>query len=847
MEERKYKVESLRGRVLQGDCIEKLRSFPDNSIDAVVTDPPYGLVSIVKRFGKAGSAPAKFGTDGAFARLSGSGPRPRKGEKNCAGSFCGVSCIEDSNDTDSNTGKELVPFRITVSSVPMVLRSVDLNDGGKGWEIEVNGDSAPRSSEGLLVDERYSKFAKVLDGGEFTFRKASDSSLCIGVCTCLAQPFFAGRAVLVRLGDKVLGESERTTGIVAGGGAECRAVLTFDLRRGTGELHPAEGASECGTCVELVPAEFVGADAGTGGFTPPSESKGVGHVGFSTDRAGLFCVRFHKDLLKRMDDPIIGPTGFMSKKWDGSGIEYSVEFWKEVLRVMKPGAHLVAAGGSRTFHRMVCAIEDAGFEVRDCISHCFGSGFPKSANVSKMIDKAGGISPKEQALLLRKKREESGMGREQVASAVGCTVSSIRDWEEGRARATGRPIEWIVPSDEYRSSLADLLGYSKDERVVTGVSIDRREDGTTYKLGHSGVLRDGGKTNAAKQWEGWGTALKPAVEYWSLCRKPLSEGTVAANVLRWGTGCINIDASRIGTEQTTTIRAGHSGDHGRFGKDNRKLERVNPPGRFPANLILSHDERCVRVGTKRVRGSYLEVHHANNRKEGGFLKEMKHPGKQGFVGEDGKEAVEEWACVPGCPVRMLDEQSVGASRFFYCAKASRWERNAGCGRTGEKKFDSIELVTVEWQSWENEARKVKLLVDTGTSPPRVTGASCAPCNDVSEWNTFLFGKGVMGRFQRGTASTTKTGISSTTESKTLNWFLSSITRDSTEDVRSGTGSGGNPVESAGCGTLYLTTTNEKTESLRGVGRVASRTQLKISVCEGQRKVAGVGVDNTHPT
>jgi DNA modification methylase len=173
--------------------------------------------------------------------------------------------------------------------------------------------------------------------------------------------------------------------------------------------------------------------------------------------------------------------GFMGKQWDGGDIAFRPELWTEVLRVLKPGGHLVCFGGTRTYHRMVSAIEDAGFEVRDQLAWVYGSGFPKSHDVSKGIDRAAGVE------------------REIVAPPP---------YTRGRA------------SQSYTDTRR--VSYDYDPLPVTVPA-----------------------TDTARQWQGWGTALKPAFEPICLARKPLSEGTVAANVLRWGTGALNIDGCRI--------------------------------------------------------------------------------------------------------------------------------------------------------------------------------------------------------------------------------------------------------------------------------------------------------------
>ncbi len=263
--------------------------------------------------------------------------------------------------------------------------------------------------------------------------------------------------------------------------------------------------------------------------------------------------------------------GFMGKKWDNTGIAYNVELWKECLRVLKPGGHLLAFGGTRTYHRMTCAIEDAGFEIRDCIQWLYGSGFPKSHDISKAIDKKLG---------------------------------------------------------------------AKDE---------------------------------AQQWDGWGTALKPANEPIVLARKPLSEKTIAENVLKWGTGGLNIDGCRIPTDETITnhSRSAESAkSKGKYG-DSKAQETHQTQGqklgRFPANVIL--DEEAGRMLDEQS-GS---ISYGN--KSGGYSYSDRQYAVQGFVKN----------CKPKAPSNYGD--SGGASRFFYCAKASKKERNIG--------LEDVEPTTVD--------------------------------------------------------------------------------------------------------------------------------------------------------
>ena len=285
--------------------------------------------------------------------------------------------------------------------------------------------------------------------------------------------------------------------------------------------------------------------------------------------------------------------GFMGKSWDASGIAYDLEVWRECLRVLKPGGHLLAFGGSRTYHRLACAIEDAGFEIRDQIMWVYGSGFPKSLDVSKAIDKAAGV-------------EFSA----QPASGVGFMRPDGRD------------------------------GYNITKNKLTRV---------------------GETSDDARIWEGWGTALKPAHEPIVVARKPLV-GTVAANVLEWGTGAINIDGTRIphlseadrasATPQGKVTSNRFAGAAPDVANDGR-VEVARPDtsfGRWPANFIHDGSDEVLELFPETRSG-------ANPTRRGGL----------GYHGASGQSDVER---------RRLAEQG-SAARFFYCAKASKTERNAG--------------------------------------------------------------------------------------------------------------------------------------------------------------------------
>ena len=373
------------------------------------------------------------------------------------------------------------------------------------------------------------------------------------------------------------------------------------------------------------------------------------------------------DLLKTLEDNSIDsivsdpPYGlsFMNKKWDYD--VPSVELWKEVLRVLKPGGHVLSFGGTRTYHRMVVNMEDAGFEIRDSISYMYGSGFPKSHNIGKAVDKL------------------SGNERTQTEYIA----------PDGKKR-TG-----VLTGDEYYKTEGDT--YNNDVRY---------------------------KTKGNSEWEGWGTALKPSMELICLARKPLTEKSIAENVLKHGTGGINIDDCRVGSETRNNgnslrdIRGGSL--DAQISSTRERLEREDSivEGRFPANTILE----CI----------CDEVIPGENK---GLKKETFENYGNGELGKkDGrktqptpKEIEGTWYkdkgdihTNPECPCYILDKQSGvkqstrrraeimplpktpfngektdkgtdrgfddkgGASRFFYTAKVSKKERNMGLDDFEEK-------------------------------------------------------------------------------------------------------------------------------------------------------------------
>jgi len=297
-------------------------------------------------------------------------------------------------------------------------------------------------------------------------------------------------------------------------------------------------------------------------------------------------------------DPPYG-LAFMGKRWDYD--VPSVELWAECLRVVKPGGHLLAFAGTRTQHRMAVRIEDGGFEIRDMLAWVYGSGFPKSLDVSKAIDEAAGA-----------KREVVGP-RPNVHSRGGHALHDgwRRPWQSDPT-AIARSMSETAPA-----------------------------------------------TDAARQWSGWGTALKPALEPITLARAPF-RGTVADNVQRHGTGALNIDGCRVATLDDLNGGAYSNGskrkeDASSYATGVNAGEFKRPLGRWPANLI--HD------GSDEVEAVFPGARSACG---GG-----RQTGKRGGtgIGFDGTSAT-------GYQTQTLHD-SGSASRFFYCAKASKRERGEG--------------------------------------------------------------------------------------------------------------------------------------------------------------------------
>lgn len=396
---------------------------------------------------------------------------------------------------------------------------------------------------------------------------------------------------------------------------------------------------------------------------------------------------------------------FMGKDWDIP----SVPTWREIYRVLKPGAHVLCFGGTRTFDLISMGLRAAGFENRDTIADeypalqwCQGMGMPKSLNVSKAIDKAAGAE---------------------------------------------REVVGVSPNDRPNSQVASGRGFDKSFNEGQG---------------HKTLTLTAPATPEAQEWEGWGTGLKPAWEPILVFRKPLS-GTVAANVLEHGTGALNIDATRVRHASKEDFEKHHAqveevrkkggvrGNSWKNASDLSGANEVSEAGRWPANMVLVHSPGCKRVGRKKVQAANPAGKPCADepRVRGVFGQGdpdsfVGNGSRTSYADEDGTETVEAWECVDGCPVRALDEQSGdrpatltgradpyashenpgdnhgaswfgggnskvyadagGASRyfsqfegppFFYCSKASKRETSLG-GRIENDHPTKKPLALMQW-------------------------------------------------------------------------------------------------------------------------------------------------------
>jgi len=398
-------------------------------------------------------------------------------------------------------------------------------------------------------------------------------------------------------------------------------------------------------------------------------------------------------------------AGFMGQTWDTGEVAFDPDFWAECLRVLKPGGHMLAFGGTRTYHRMTCAIEDAGFEIRDMMQWLYGSGFPKSHDVSKGIDKAGGQNLTWFGPWLRVERERIGMSQKELSERGGFFKNVnhgglVANWEVG----------YGVPSAKQFNKVCELL----DLRFTKIEELEREIIGTCKVNAGVAFSSDGPTqlditapaTLAAQQWEGWGSSLKPANEPICLARKPLSEKTIAANVLKWGTGAINIDGCRVEhTSEADRVAATPGGkvtakSGALAGKAQIDFEKIARKAGWIAEEEYNGEHDGVRSATRENwaedwEGACKQDNLVDTRAEFNRPDTSKGRWPANIITDGSDEVVAAFPESNGRPAKVLNRRvSIGyggsntpqeglpasikdsgsAARFFYAAKANKKDR-----------------------------------------------------------------------------------------------------------------------------------------------------------------------------
>lgn len=575
-----------RFTVLDGDCLPHLKALPDDSVDAFVSDIPYGL-----------SAEPDI-TDVLTEWIAGRpyyGPL-KKGHKHCAARIVRDSVVLQSNDGISEVeSDQFVPFRISFDRMMMQFRSIEFNNQKMVWKEEVTGKPTLTGVNHELMNKVNTESNQHNLNGQFCLRMLETPSACVGVCTHFSQTSETIFRIGIRFCYNTSSSTAGTTVVMADGATEVRAVLSLDITNSTGEILPAGATDQIFPFTfEQFCTEQVGTRSGAGGLSPDLQTSwicGINNEANRTDTINECVLLVHKDLIERMRFWWFSVSGFMEESWDS--FVPGPEIWREVFRVLKPGAHALSFGGCRTFDLVSIAMRIAGFERRDTISHdtvlrwVYGTGKPWNQDVSKFIDKTQGATRE-------KKRIEGRAGATTVRGQRAVRFRNPKVIGDGVGVKGGdRP--WMIKADE--------VGFHETDGDIP-------------------------VTPEAQEWQGWGSALKPAWEPILVCRKPLSEETLAKNILKHGAGGLNVEECHIGN-----LPGGWGGangfenthqasKHGGLGAG----EARPSVGKWPANQILSHHPDC----------------------------------------DD--------TCMVDCPVFRLQARQ---AEFFYTAKPLRQEKDAG--------------------------------------------------------------------------------------------------------------------------------------------------------------------------
>lgn len=651
-----------RWTVQCGDSRELLRLLPDACIDACICDPPYEL-----------SNDLQAGAGRVFLELM---------------------FPEDANIKAEASGEDQLAFLVgkilglrTVGVVPAPSAAVPITAMAFHGETSAgyyDVEHADVSSDGIADRDRRAdlELERSEHLGDFFLEcadaaavlNALNSAGCgfdsgtVGVGFAVPTsrfPGFEASGSIVDHGNSPIGTRDDALAacVRALGRTEDLTVARVSLGRSPVDRLSASSALMLCAVFLQAGAKLVRAAARTRRLPSKFESRAIRMIDHSTGRTLTLNLIVH---------PLnIASKGFMGKDWDGSKIAFDVALWREVYRVLKPGGLVASFGGTRTYHRMACAIEDAGFIVRDQLDWLYGEGMPKGTNISKAIDRRAGAVRRV-------------VGQQTLTGNAAQTTK-----EKGGTYASGTDSRGVPPK------VVDITAPA---------------------------------TEAAQQWEGWGTGLKPGHEPIALAMKPL-EGTFDKNVIAHGTGALHVDACRIEAAEDYEAKCASvvGCDSNRSGNcfgdwPGKRADSTSRLGRWPANIILSHAEGCIKTGTRKVKAAPAWN---DNRPDSLFTGAETSPVHHS--GGDGMETIDAWECVDGCPAKRLDEQSGddfgrtgrastgmgfnggdasreqprhndegGASRyftqfeyepFFYEPKASGAERERGCEWMPEETVD----------------------------------------------------------------------------------------------------------------------------------------------------------------
>lgn len=372
--------------------------------------------------------------------------------------------------------------------------------------------------------------------------------------------------------------------------------------------------------------------------------------------------------------------GFMNKQWDGGDIAFNPDTWSKVYRVLKPGAYLLAFAGTRTYHRIACAIEDAGFVIYDQIGWAYGSGFPKSHNIAKAIDARRATNDEIRPWL------RSLGSRDEIAAAADVTPRQVDHWlgENTPCPQTLTAPRFISLCEHFNDVPPWATQMYPEHGEIIGKIVHARSGGDDFakRPGSQSEKREfdlvAPKTDEAKQWEGWGTALKPAWEPICVARKPV-EGTIAENVLKWGTGALNIDGCRVSVDPNVDDpRLGGKGDW----SSDKMAKNVysggyagirvgsSEKGRWPANLIHDGSDEVL-AAFPDAPGQQQDIDpYAPSQKTGDIYGKMNREGEASASRRYTNDGSTNFSALPG--QRRGDKGS--AARFFYTAKADADDR-----------------------------------------------------------------------------------------------------------------------------------------------------------------------------